>query len=490
MFERPLRIAQVGCADVLGGAEKIGWDLFRFFRQLGHTSWLLVGNKVTDDRDVFPIPVEYGRWFSFCRRLFHRFERQQRRRPIPQFEVLGPWLWDLAQPGKWWDRRWGRHDFRFPGTWKLLDLPPQRPDVVHCHTLHQDYFDLRFLPRLSRQVPVVVSLHDAWLLAGLCCHPYDCERWQTGCGRCPRLHVWQDASVSKRDSTAANWGRKRAVYAKSRLHVTTACHWLMRKVERSMLMAGTVETRVIPYGIDLSLFRPAVDREAVREVLNIEPGTRVLFYVGRGLEESCTKDYANLRAAVDVVAARRPDQRFLLLARGAHGEPARYRNIEVRRINWTNEFRDVARYYQAADVYVHATKADTFPLSVLESLACGTPVVGSAVGGVMEQIKSLRPDGAAARWKPYGADEATGILVPQQDSTPLATCEDDARSLADAIDALIGDEPLRRRLARNAVRDARARFSFQGFASTLLDWYSKLSEKTSWEARALPAARA
>ena len=50
----------------------------------------------------------------------------------------------------------------------------------------------------------------------------------------------------------------------------------------------------------------------------------------------------------------------------------------------------VAPYYQAADVYLHAAKADNFPRAVLEALCCGTPVVATAVGGIPEQVKGLK----------------------------------------------------------------------------------------------------
>ena len=63
----------------------------------------------------------------------------------------------------------------------------------------------------------------------------------------------------------------------------------------------------------------------------------------------------------------------------------------------------VAQYYQAADVYLHAATADTFPRAVLEALACGTPVVATGVGGIPEQVRSL---GDA-----FGPAKATGILV-------------------------------------------------------------------------------
>jgi glycosyltransferase involved in cell wall biosynthesis len=64
----------------------------------------------------------------------------------------------------------------------------------------------------------------------------------------------------------------------------------------------------------------------------------------------------------------------------------------------------VAACYQAADIYIHATKTDNFPTTVLEAMACGLPVVGTAVGGVPEQID----------------DGITGILVAPGDADDLA----------------------------------------------------------------------
>jgi len=63
---------------------------------------------------------------------------------------------------------------------------------------------------------------------------------------------------------------------------------------------------------------------------------------------------------------------------------------EVKFVPYQSSPEDVAKYYQIADVYVHAARADTFPNTVLEALACGAPVVATAVGGIPEQIKGLR----------------------------------------------------------------------------------------------------
>src|SRR5262249_33071397 len=122
----------------------------------------------------------------------------------------------------------GLEDFNYPATRALFRTPPDRPDIIHCHNLHGSYFDLQLLPPLSQAFPVVLTLHDAWLLSGHCALSFDCNRWQTGCGECPDLSIYP---AIKRDSTAYNWRRKRDILARSRLYVATPSRWLMDRVK-------------------------------------------------------------------------------------------------------------------------------------------------------------------------------------------------------------------------------------------------------------------
>ena len=127
----------------------------------------------------------------------------------------------------------------------------------------------------------------------------------------------------------------------------------------------------------------------------------------------------------------------------------------------------VATYFQAADLYLHAANADTFPNVVLEALACGTPIIATAVGGISEQIKGLTDTGMpVSKLDQFGADEATGVLVKAGDASAMAI----------AGEKLLKDESLRYRLAHNAANDARRRFDLNREVLEYLDWYRQLVE--------------
>jgi glycosyltransferase involved in cell wall biosynthesis len=353
----------------------------------------------------------------------------------------------------------GREDFDFPETWRILDLPPERPDIIHCHNLHSGYFDLRALPWLSQQIPIILTLHDTWMLTGHCAYSFDCDRWSVGCGHCPDLAIYPPV---RRDATAYNWDRKRAIYADSRFHVAVPCRWLMQQVERSILAPAIAERRIIPYGVDLSVFR-AIDRHAARLALDVPQDAKVLLFAANGAKRNMFKDYDTMRAAVVRVTARENKQ-ILFIALGEDARDEQIGQAQMRFVPYQKDSGLVARYYQAADLYLHAAKADTFPNAVLEALACGTPVVATAVGGIPEQIKGLHSQCTLSDLNRHGVNDATGVLVPGGD----------AEAMADAIDRLLSDDTLRRRMGENAAKDAQERFDLRRHSNDYLQWYEQL----------------
>jgi len=435
VVDSSLRILTVSTSDLGGGAERVAWNLFHEYRRRGFQSNLAVGYRKLDDPNVFSLR-NHGRsnaWFSLVSGVGAKLNNAKLKR-VSEL---------LAEPIRAADQFAGLEDFNFPATWNLLELTPERPSLIHCHNLHGDYFDLRALPWLSNQVPVVVSLHDAWLLSGHCAHSFDCERWRTGCGECPDLTIYP---AIRRDATARNWRRKQRIFARSKLYVSTACQWLMNKVNESVLAPGVRESRIIPYGVDLSVFRPH-DRIAARKDLGLPEKSHIILFAANRIKKNIWKDYDTMRAAIARVAIELKDQPVTFVALGEDAPAEQLGTAEMRFYPFRSDINDVARFYQAANLYLHGARIDTFPNAVLEALACGTPVVATAVGGIPEQID----------------DGRTGFLVPPVDVCAMAS------RIVQALDA-----DTNQRMSAAAAQEASVRFSLDRHVEDHLKWYKEI----------------
>lgn len=446
---RRLRILHVNTSDLGGGAERSSLSLAAGCRQAGHEAWLAVGKKRGDDPYTLLIPD--GRstaWSRSMQRLSALLKPAGRK--IKPIRRTRRWLEQLPPPFKYFNDVRGRENFHYPQTRQLLQLPPEPPDVLHAHNLHGGYFDLRRLATLSRQLPCVVTLRDEWLLTGHCAYTGNCARWRTGCGACPDLSIYP---AIQRDGTAENWQAKAAIYRKSRLFLAAPSRWLLAETERSMLAAGMVEGRVIPNGIDTDLFRP-VERMEARRALNLPQDRHIVLGAANRIRSNRFKDWPMLRAAMEIVGATSSGREVLFVALGESGAAERTGCVEIRFLPFEKDMGLVAAYFQAADVFLHAAKSEAAGRTILESIACGTPVIATAVGGIPEQIRDLSD--------PSVGEVATGVLVPPAD----------AEAMAHWIMTLLADPQLRMRLGERARADAEARFSFERMVSAYLSYYN------------------
>ena len=439
-----LSILQVNKSDCEGGAEVISNALHLRYLAQGYDAWLAVGTRRTEMPHVLTIPP-CARWNLWARGWAGLGERLLSRSRAPRaVRLAGQIAKQLMSPRNCFDHLRGHDPLDYPGTWSLPQLPPTPPDMLHLHNLHGYYFDLRALPALSQQQPTVVTLHDCWLFTGHCVYFLDCPRWQTGCGHCPDLQRYVRVL---RDATANNWRQKQAIYARSRLYVATPSRWLMDQVEKSMLMPAIAEARVIPNGIDTEIFCPG-SREAARQALGIPPQACVLLFAANGARRNVYKDYQTLRAAIGLVAARYRERPIHFIALGEEAPDETEGAAIIRFVPFQRDPAILARYYQAADLYLHAAKGEVWGLTITEALACGTPVVATDVGGIAEQIRAGE----------------TGLLTPPAD--PAA--------MAEAILRLLAHDEMRRQFGLAADADIRARFSVQQMAAHYLDWYAEI----------------
>ena len=457
---RPLRILQVNTADTGGGAEGSARNLYRAFAKLGHESWLAVGSKRSRDSGVLPIAHEPYRstWARLVNRAAVHAWRIAGRHDRSMSLLTG--IRSLGEPARTLRRWLGHEDFSFPGTARLLELTPEPPDIVHCHNLHGGYFDLGAIPSLAANVPLILNLHDSWLLSGHCACPMACGRWRLGCGQCPDLTLYP---AVQRDATRYNWRRKRRMYSRARLFVTTPSAWMMNRVGESMLASQIIDSRVIPNGVDTELFQPG-DKLAARRRCGLSTDRPVLLCVGNGLSEIPWKGFDTLARAIEIWEAspRFPPCELVLL--GERVVAPRSGRVRIVPVRPQRDPRAVARYYHAADLCVHVALEEVFGNVLLEARACRVPVVATSVGGVAEQVNGLQLGERVPGT--HSGDSATGVLVKPGDATQLAH----------AVALLLEDDAVRERLADNGLDAVRSRFSVEVQAGSFLRWYDEILE--------------
>ena len=182
---------------------------------------------------------------------------------------------------------------------------------------------------------------------------------------------------------------------------------------------------VIPCGVDVERFHPQ-DKLHARTDLSLPSAAPILLFVGR-LQPSKGIDTL-LRAAAEI--RREHPNVCVLVVGGGLDERDEQETSELNRLRQLgtelglNDVRYIkaqpqetlAKYYAAADVFVMPSHYESFGMVVLEAMACGTPVVGSAVGGLAYTI----------------VDGDSGLLVPPGDW----------RAFAEAISGLLGSPRL------------------------------------------------
>ena len=431
---KPLSILHVNTMDRGGGAAQLVSNLVEQTNVAGHNATMAVRSKKGASASVSEIDNDGNRhgWARVCLQALKKKNGSQRLarlagRPLDTARVL-----------------LGHEDFDFPGIWNLLSTIPSKPDLLHLHNLHGNYFDLRALPWLSHQIPTVVTLHDAWMMSGHCSHGFDCERWKTGCGHCPDLSIYPSIP---RDATAFNWRRKKKIYSSSRLHVVAPAQWLLEKAEESILAPATVSSRVIHHGIDLSVFKSG-DRSKARVDLGLPGDATILLFAAAGIKENIWKDYQTMRSAFEILGDRCGVQKLMFLAIGEDAPSEFIGGNELRFIPYASDRLELAKFYQAGDLYVHGAKAEAWGLTITEAMACGLPVVASDVGGIPDQV----------------ADGKGGFLVPVAD--PI--------QMADRIEQLVNDFGLRANMALQAAEKAERKFGLDRMTGAYLAAYFEI----------------
>lgn len=235
-----------------------------------------------------------------------------------------------------------------------------RPDIIQLHNIHDhylNYFEL-FVYLSTTTIPVVWTQHDCWAFTGGC-HYYSidgCTQYQKECIKClkkKKLFV---------DRTNRQYNLKKKLFlGVNNLTVVPVSRWLEKEVKKSFLCQFPVYA--ILNGVDLSVFKPRYDNDLMRKY-NLQFKHYVIGVASKWDERKNLKDYlalATLLPDVTIVIVGLP-----LMKR--KGFPS---NLIV--IPRTQSANDLAVLYTGAFAVLNLSSVESFGLTTVEGLACGTP---------------------------------------------------------------------------------------------------------------------
>lgn len=314
-------------------------------------------------------------------------------------------------------------------------------DILNFHNLHSDYFNYLSIPKLTRDKPAVLTMHDMWSFTGHCAYSFDCDRWKIGCGNCPYL----DACPSTgRDNTKIEWKLKRWSYNRSNLAVVSPSKWLANLASESLLKRFPIYH--IPNGIDTDIYKP-LDSEVCRSALGISNKKKVILFTAHSLRDS-RKGSDLLLSAIQKLPSTLKSE-ILLLTLGEGGDRlASLSSIQTMSLGYIGGDRLKTIAYAAADISICPTRADNLPLVLQESMSCGTPMVSFDVGGVPEVV---RPG-------------VTGLLARAEDSDDFSK----------KIVQLLTDEQMQQRMASSCRETALNEFSIELQTKRYTELYQKM----------------
>ncbi len=263
----------------------------------------------------------------------------------------------------------------------IRNLKKTSPDIIHLHNLHGYYLHMGLLfSYLSEsKTKIVWTLHDCWAFTGHCTHftKVGCQKWTTQCHDCPQKTEYPYSWILDRSKTLFN--RKQRLYnAVPHMTITTVSHWLGKTTESSKLLSKH-RVCVIPNGINVDIFRPMPELTQIK-CIDISEKRVILGVANSWSESKGLHDFKELSKIIS--------DDFVVVLVGVKKEQQIDMPSNIICLERTDSVVELAELYSTALVYFNASVEETFGLTTVEAMACGTPAITYNATACSEPITS------------------------------------------------------------------------------------------------------
>lgn len=362
-----MKIVHVNFVDNSGGAAKAAYRLNEALIQESVESKLLVMHKISASRNV----VQVGNRLNLFKNKINRYIEKKY---ISNYIGKEKNIFSLNNLG---------HD--------ISNNPfIVEADIVHLHWINNSMISTRSLKKLlSLNKPIVWTQHDMWAITGGCHYTGGCNKYKTQCYSC---HMLKDTAFL--DISKLHFNDKLKIYNNSNLQIVTCSNWLKSCVEESKLLSNK-DVSVIPNTLDNRIFK-MTNKNFAKKSLGINENKKVILFGAMNSTHDKRKGWSYLKEVL--ISLENPEEITLLIFGSEDNSDLKDINIESRFLGDVKDEHTLQLAYNASNVMVTPSIEDNLPNTVMESIACGTPVVAFDIGGFPDLIDHKK-NGYLAREK-------------------------------------------------------------------------------------------
>jgi len=251
-------------------------------------------------------------------------------------------------------------------------------DIINLHWISTMINHRHFFSDV-RNRPLVWTLHDMNPFTGGCHCAGNCIKYTTGCGACPQL-----GSKDTNDLSRRIFKRKEKAYKGLYVRLVTPSKWLADCAQKSLLFRN-YKIDVIPNGLPTSIFQKR-DKKFSRGLLDLPEDKILILFGGNRITEN--KGLKYLIQALNLLRNRSYYSALGLVISGYCTDfIPKDIGIPVYNLGLIQEPRLLSCCYSAVDMLLIPSLQENFPNVILESFACGIPVVGFDSGGIPEMVR-------------------------------------------------------------------------------------------------------
>jgi glycosyltransferase involved in cell wall biosynthesis len=256
-------------------------------------------------------------------------------------------------------------------------------DIIHLHWVNHSFLNPKHLAELIKlNKPIVWTFHDSNAFTGGCHVRYTCDHFEKECGDCPVL-----IHSNPNDISHQIWKQKHQAYQNLNFQVIAPSSWMQKSVLRSSLMQSKT-VKVIPNTLETNVFQPRNQQQA-RKKLGL-PLDKFIFLTGfMPSKKDSHKGAAYLLESLELLAAKNSihsNEIELVIFGNRNTTDLPVFPFKATFLGTIKEDEKLAACYAAADAFLIPSLEDNLPYTVMESLACGTPVIAFTTGGIPDMV--------------------------------------------------------------------------------------------------------